>query len=42
LKIYIFVEAVFLEGEQQNGGHAKLFLAFGAIVVTQGPQELDE
>jgi len=40
--MYIFVEAVFLEGEQQDGGHAKLFIAFCAIVVTDGPQELDE
>ena len=41
-KTYIFVKAVFLEGEQQGGGHAKLFVAFCAIVVTNGPLELDE
>jgi len=37
--MYIFLEAVFLEGEQQDGGHAKLFVVFCAIVVTHGPQD---
>jgi hypothetical protein len=32
----------FLEGKQQDGGHAKLSLAFRAIVVTYVPLELDK